>query len=358
MAKSIAQLKKGRKSSLESLQADVKKQGKQDFSDARFWKPSENSEGQIFAEIRFLPAPPDSKDWGVEEQSFVKYLYHYFLSPKGKWYKEQSLRTFGRDESDPASEYSDLMWDRYNLDKKNTATKKAASDHGLKKKYVTNILVVNDRIKPDNNGKVFLYEFGPGLFKKIENAAAPPADSGRVGFDVFSPWDGANFHIEAHPKIVNGKSLPNFENSQFATPAPLFDGDETKITALWETAHPLNQFIDPSNKDWYKPYDELVKNFERAMGAKMEQLLDPAFVPTKVSNPMENLEKQQGTLENYLSDDDEEDDIPDFAKKDAQVDESQNNVAAKTIDKTKTVEAVASDVELQGLTDLDGLDGI
>ena len=45
MAKSIAQLKKGRKSSLESLQADVKKQGKQDFSDARFWKPSENSEG-------------------------------------------------------------------------------------------------------------------------------------------------------------------------------------------------------------------------------------------------------------------------------------------------------------------------
>lgn len=367
MAKSLSQLKKGRNEVYKSIQDDVKKQGKRDYSDSRFWEPSKNAEGSIFAEIRFLPPSSDSAEWGEETQSFVKILTHSFQGPTGKWYIQNSRASLGQDIEDPATAFSRIMWDRYNVEK-TEESKKIATRHGTKKAFIANILVIKDGVVPENNGKVFLFKFGPALFKKIETAMAPPKESGRVGFNVFDPWDGANFYLEAHQKMVDGKMLPDYANSQFGAPTPLLGGDDDKINSIWEQQYPLNQFTNEKNSTFFKPYDELVKSVEYVMGAKIDQLLDPAFViSSRIANPMENLEKQEATLKNYLSNDDE-DDIPSFAKEAMAAPKAATpapdkppvaatGTAAPTRAPTPPPVTVP-DMDLQSLADLDGLEGL
>lgn len=350
MAKSIAQLKKNRGASLASLQDEVKKHGKKDFTDARFWKPTRNNEGSVFAEIRFLPAPQNG-DWGEENDPFVKFFTHSFKGPSGKYYIEQCLSSIGDYDSDPVMVYNNVLYDKIGTKE----SKDQGRKQGRKKRYIANILVVRDPAKPDNVGKVLLWEFGQKIFDKLSSAIAPPQDSGRAGVDVFDPWDGVNFHIEAHPNTVDGFKFLDYAQSQFGQPSPLFEGDDAKITALWEQQHSLNQFLSVENKDFYKPWDDLVKNLERAMGAKWEQLLDPTFVPSTTGDPMAGLEKQQGTLKNYLEEDAEEDNIPDFVVN--PVPEPETATAAP-VEEVTTPPIPEVNNDLQGLADLEGLDDI
>jgi len=119
----------------------------------------------------------------------------------------------------------------------------------------------------------------------------------------------------------------------------------------------LNQFMTVKNADFYKSYDILAANLERVLGAKMEQLLDPTFKLKNKTDAMEDLEKQEGTLNNFLGDDDEEDDIPSFA-----TDTSNTVTEEKVEDVTEvdppTPDVTANDADLQGLADLEGLQGI
>lgn len=348
MAKSLAQLRKQKGSMLESLKEDVKKQGKKDYSDERFWRPSRNSEGSVFATVRFLPPPLDG-DWGEEEHAFVVYYKHGFQGPRGHWYIENSLTSIGKD--DPVTEYNNMLWQ----DIGTKESKDQARTQKRKKRFVSNVLVIKDPVNPENEGKVFLYEYGQKIFDKIKSYLTPPKESGREALNIFDPVDGANFHIEAHRTQGDGNYYLDYGSSKFDVPAPLFKGDEDKIVEAWEQAHSLNQFVDETNEDWYKPYDELRDQLVKRMGAEsFEQLLDPAYFSSGATkNPMEELEKDQNDLSKFLDDDDEEDDIPDFASK---------SKAKKTKEAQKsddTPEVSDEDIDdLQDLADLDGLDDI
>ena len=73
---------------------------------------------------------------------------------------------------------------------------------------------------------------------------------------------------------------------------------------------------------------------------------------------MENLEQQQGTLDNYLDQDTEEDDIPDFVSNPPPEPEATTAPVQVAEEVATPPVAEVSDVDLQGLTDLQGLDGI
>ena len=126
--------------------ADTNKK-KESYGDDRKWKPTVDKAGNGYAVIRFLPAVEgDDLPW-------AKYFDHFFQGPTGQWYVEKSLTTIGKD--DPVSQLNSKLWNNGTEDGKQQARKQKRRLH-----YVTNIMVVSDPENPENNGKVFLYEFG------------------------------------------------------------------------------------------------------------------------------------------------------------------------------------------------------
>jgi hypothetical protein len=65
----------------------------------------------------------------------------------------------------------------------------------------------------------------------------------------FDLWSGANFKL----KIRKVEGYPNYDKSEFDSPAPLFDDDD-KLEAVWKQEHSLKELVDPKH---FKSYDEL-----------------------------------------------------------------------------------------------------
>lgn len=215
--------------------------------DTRFWTPEVDKDGNGYAVIRFLDAPPG------EDSPWVRVWSHGFKGPTGKWYIENSLTTLGQ--QDPVSELNSKLW--------NTGTeanKEIVRKQKRKLSYISNIQVVSDSKHPENNGKVFLFKYGKKIYDKIKDAMSPPE-----GFEDESPmnpfdfWSGANFKL----KIRKVEGYRNYDKSEFADPSPL--GDDDRIKEVWEQEYKLQEFLDPKN---FKPYDELKKNLERVLNVE------------------------------------------------------------------------------------------
>jgi hypothetical protein len=57
---------------------------------------------------------------------------------------------------------------------------------------------------------------------------------------------------------------PNYDKSEFAAPAPLFNGDDAQIEKVWKSAYSLKDFLKEEN---FKSYDELKAKLDRVLGA-------------------------------------------------------------------------------------------
>ncbi len=144
---SFADMKKKRGSSLSHLSEELNKINNPGFGvDERFWKADLDKAGNGYAVIRFLP-PIEGEDL-----PWVRLFNHGFQGPGG-WYIENSLTTLGK--KDPVSEYNSGLW----------ATGVEANKDIVRKQkrrltYYTNIMVVEDSKRPENEGKVFLLNSG------------------------------------------------------------------------------------------------------------------------------------------------------------------------------------------------------
>ena len=252
----FGQLKKNRKRNANKLREKIEEQKSGGTNrDKRFWKPSRNKTGYGTATIRFLMTPPN------EEDAYVRVFDHGFKNnTTGKWYIEKSLTTIGQD--DPVGEINRQDW--------NTDTKKGkalASSRKRRLKYVTNILVIDDPVEPENNGKVFLYEFGKQIFDIFDNALNPKYE-GDKSFIPNDFWEGADFKIKIKPKTIvrdDGSKVDifSYEDSEFLECSELYDGDEDKLKEIWESEHSLAEFVDPEQ---FKPYDVLKKRLKEVLG--------------------------------------------------------------------------------------------
>lgn len=238
---SFAALKARSKTSVQDLQKKLEETKKKGFTkDTRYWKPTRDENGNALAVIRFLSAPEG------EEQSYVSYWDHSFEVNK-RYYIERSLTTLGQE--DPVGEANRALWDTGDEDKKNIAR-----DRKRKLHYVANILVIKDAQAPENNGKVFLYDFGTKIFKKIEDLAQPDFED-ETPVDAFNLFTGADFRL----KVKKQGDFPNYDDSAFLPAAPLFNGDEAKMEEVWKQCHSLEAEIAP---DKFKTYEELKKKFD------------------------------------------------------------------------------------------------
>lgn len=289
----FSSLKASGQKTLDKLTAEIAKiqdKGSQSKEDNRYWKPTVDKAGNGSATIRFLPAPPG------EDLPFIRYWDHGFQGPSGKWYIEKSLTTLGKE--DPVSEYNSELWAVSTDD--NSPTRKQARAQKRRLHFVANIYVVKDPGNPDNEGQVFLYEFGKKIFDKINYQMNPEFDD-ETPMNPFNLWEGADFKL----KIRKVDGYQNYDKSEFADPAPLSDDDD-ELEKIWKSEHSLNAVLDPAN---FKSYDELKKKLNAVLG-----LTEAASrsLPEKESAPLRTREaevqsKEQSPPWNSGDDEDEED---------------------------------------------------
>jgi len=256
-------LKKNRSASLSKLNAQLEKISTKSYSDpneGKMWKPTRDKAGNGFAIIRFLPAPAG------EEMPFVRIWDHGFQGPTGLWYIENSLTTINQD--DPVSEFNGKLWNS-GLD----SDKEIARKQKRRLKYVANILVVKDGGNPDNDGKVFMYQFGKKIFDKLNDLMNPQFED-ETPVNPFDLWEGANFRL----KIRQFEGYPNYDKSEFDAPSAISD-DEAELERIYNAEHSLQELIDPKN---FKSYAELKAKLYRVLAMDEE-----ASIPSKAEDDNE-----------------------------------------------------------------------
>jgi hypothetical protein len=256
---SLANLKAKTANTLQTLKQQAQQKGQsQKAEDSRFWKPTFDKEkGTGSAIIRFLPAPDG------EDLPAIKIFSHGFKA-NGKWYIEKSRTTIG-DRKDPVYVLNGKLYNS------GIESDKAISKM-IKRKptWIANVLVVNDPAKPECNGKVFLYEFGPSIDEMLQAAMFPIIDENDVDpvspIDVFNPWEGADFVIKMHGhKMPDGKGgemlVPRYDKSSFKAPKAI--GTDEEIEAIWKQTHSLQAFLDEKE---FKSVADLSKRLLEVFG--------------------------------------------------------------------------------------------
>jgi hypothetical protein len=290
---SFANLKRSR-GQIDKLVAAASAAGggeKKSYKDDRFWNPTVDKANNGYAVIRFLP-PAENNDvpWN-------RFWDHGFKGPTGQWYIEKSLTSL--DKPDPVGELNTKLWNSGLESDKETARKQKRRLH-----YVSNIYVVNDPGNPENEGKVFLFQYGKKIFDKLMDAMKPQyQDEERL--DPFDFWDGANFKL----KIRDVDGYRNYDKSEFTRPGPLSEEDVT-LEKIYNQMYDLREFTDPKN---YKTYDELKARLMTVLGdtssagaptMRQQSQLGEEMPPRNVSKPAETVsfeEEDDGDTMSYFA---------------------------------------------------------
>jgi len=247
MTNSFEALKQNRKSNFEKLTSELNKLNsnvpQDNTNDDRFWKPDVDKAGNGYAVLRFLPAPKG------EDVPFVRIWDHGFQGPGG-WYIEKSLTTLNK--PDPVSEMNTKLWNSGIESNKDLVRK-----YKRRLSYFSNILVVKDPNRPENEGKVFLFKYGKKIFDKL-NEAMHPQFADEKAINPFDFWDGANFKL----KIRQVEGYRNYDKSEFDSSTPIAQDDDA-IENIWNKQHSLQDLVDPKH---FKSYDELKMRLEKALG--------------------------------------------------------------------------------------------
>ena len=195
---------------IESSQSGSSEAGSKD--DTRFWQPSVDKSGNGMAVIRFLPAPAVDGD---DALPWVRTFNHGFQGPGG-WFIDNCLTTIN--DKCPVCEHNSTLWNS-GIE----ANKEIARKQKRKLTYIANILVLSDPSNPSNEGEIKLYKFGKKIFDKITEAMNP----------------------------------------EFADETALFDGEDSKLEALWKKEFSLKEFTEKSQ---FKSYDVLKNRLDKVLG--------------------------------------------------------------------------------------------
>jgi len=261
-------LKKNRTSTLDKLNSQLEKISTKSYSDpnaGKFWKPTKDKAGNGFAVIRFLPASAG------EEMPFVRVWDHGFQGPTGLWYIENSLTTLNQD--DPVSELNSKLWNSGVESDKEVARKQKR-----RLKYTANIYIVKDPGNSDNDGKVFMYQFGKKIFDKLNDLMNPTFEDEKPT-NPFDLWEGANFRL----KIRQFEGYPNYDKSEFDPAGPLLDDDEA-LEAVWKQQHSLNELVSESN---FKTYTELKTKLYRVLDLQADAPVASAAAVESVDSALD-----------------------------------------------------------------------
>ena len=221
--------------------------------DTRFYTLPKNKDGSGEAIICFIPD---------QNQKIFKKVFKFnisnFVSGKKRFTNYFSPTTIGL--PDPVQERWQKLW--------NDGLKDEAKKFSRTIRYITNIKVIRDPLKPENNGKIFLYEMSQSLKEKIKHAvelSEMDKQLNRPRKEIFNPTKGWLMKLTCK-KAVNG--FTTYDDSEFFNVSPddprmadliPYKDAQSAIDDIKANAHPLDWFDKPEN---YKTYDELKEKLE------------------------------------------------------------------------------------------------
>jgi len=209
--------------------------------DERFWVLSRDKNNAGTAIIRFLP------NLDGNELPFLPNFKHSFdLGKTKKTFVEKCPTSIGK--TCPICEWNseqDKDWVKDNYTYR-------------RKSWICNILVLSDPANPENNGKVFLFEFGKQVYDKLKEALHPDTDEELLLF--FDEINGANFKV----KVVKEGQFPTWVNSKFLSNSSLEDElekakIEESVEEILEKCFNIKEIIEGNT---YKTFDEIKSKFE------------------------------------------------------------------------------------------------
>lgn len=310
------------RSNMSALQNKLESQAK-GGKDTRFWSPT-YIDGKSENIIRFMPIPfvdmekvekGEAPDTALAPIAIV--IKFAFQGPSGKWFIETSRKTIGDTDACPVTEYTMPQW-KIQKDTNDVALKNKLKSMFAKTEYIVNILVVKDKNKPENEGKVFLYRIPVAIKDKIEKCGIKEFDTDET-YDPFCFDEGANLvmNLTQEKKNINGKDVmvPDYKDGdrvKFVRSA-LFGGDTDKQEALWKQCHSLYEFVSP---DSVKSYDDLKKRFDEVMDlvgqqAKSDANSGKAFAE-QLDSAMES--KPEPTIKSTPAQEDVGDELAEFER--------------------------------------------
>ena len=255
-----------------NLGTNVTSKDKKNYNDERIWKLGRDENDNGGAIIRLLPDPSGTP--------FIQRYNHAFQSfdnvnKKKRWYINISPETIG--ETCPVSE----LWSAlYNIGTEEG--KKEAKKFGRKIKFMCNIKVIKDPSNPQNEGKIFLWEFGTKLKDKFM-AALQPSESeiamGEEPKELFNPLTGCNVKL----KIAKVAGYLNYDATEIMPASSLYrDGEEAKADII-ENAHKLSEFMKP---EAFETYEELKSKMKYVLEMYQPEFVDPVQFKNVVSTVM------------------------------------------------------------------------
>ena len=224
--------------------------------DTRFWKLSK-SDSKGTAIIRLLI--------DKNGMSYIK-KYSYSFSKKSPysdkelWYIEDSPSTIGL--QDPVAD----RWIEYISSNDPNLQEIAKTLFKRRVSFITNILVVKDPASPENNGKVFLWEFGTKLESKFKSIMQPSNEDLELGIkpiNLYDPFNGANILLSTKKE---GRWW-NYDDTTVIqdTIGPIASTDDEIEDIVLNRTYPIDEFLAPEH---YKSYNELKEKMEYVLTGK------------------------------------------------------------------------------------------
>lgn len=224
--------------------ADIKKKS---TVDERFFKLTTDENGDGAAIIRFLPDP---------EKKLIQQLFKINVNNtnnKGekRWFNTWSPQNIGR--ADPFHKRWEKLW--------RSGQKDEARKFSRQTRYITNILVVNDPAKPENNGKVFLLDMSKSLATRLSEFLMPSKAKqalGRKPVALFNPIEGQNFELVS---TMGSNGFINYDDSNpVSEVTSAFASKEEAVDTILNKCYKLSEFLDPAI---YLSDEELNKELKR-----------------------------------------------------------------------------------------------
>ena len=268
--------------SLEKNLGAAAKKEKKSFKDDRFWKLSRDENDNGVAMIRLLP--------DVNGTPFIQMFSHAIQSfdpvqKKKRWFLRNSPQTIGGD--CPASELWSAIF--------NIGTQEGKEEgryFSRKMKFYTNVKIIKDPANKENEGKIFLWEFGTKLKDKFMAALKPSETDIEMGEEpkqLFHPIKGCNVRL----KIAKVAGFLNYDATTIEAPSSVYEDIEAAKEDIKENTYDLSQFEKP---DSFETYAELMKSLKYVMEVYTPKHVDPtifknAIAPVLGDKVVEAIEK-------------------------------------------------------------------
>jgi hypothetical protein len=212
------------------------------YPDERFWVPTRNDKGEATALIRFLP----NKD--ENSLPFVR-NYKHSIRVEQNNFVDRCLTTIGKD--CPICDW--------NKDHPKDFVKENATYR--KTTFIHNILVINDPGNPENNGKVFLFEFGKQLFSVLKESSEENTEDNPEDAVIYFDFEyGANIKLKVK-KDNPTDAFPTWAHSKFAAAEPIektLNALNITLDEVKKSLYDLEVIVKEAN---YKDYDGLKAKF-------------------------------------------------------------------------------------------------